>query len=289
MKTQQQAFKVVLASLGLAVASALGATTYNFSYEFAEHTWPDAGVQAAMTVSGTLTGDRVADFVENVSLVSVFFNQIESPGPFELKPGSVVSFNAEDNEFQFRDPSAYPEYQEFGTWCFGVSAAYNSAYAINYTAAWVWQDGTMVPSNFGETLVPERWSLTPAIPPIAFTGFLPPIGGADATGGSFDDPVRTFKLNSTIPIKFTATCEGAPVTTGVQTLQAIKWSSQTDSAPAIDATPTDAATTGNQFRSTNGEWHFNLDTKATEMSTGKWQLIATLSDGTLHSVWIQVK
>ena len=45
----------------------------------------------------------------------------------------------------------------------------------------------------------------------AFNGFLPPIGGAveKLNGGSFADPVRAFKLNSTIPVKFSATCFGA--------------------------------------------------------------------------------
>jgi hypothetical protein len=122
---------------------------------------------------------------------------------------------------------------------------------------------------------------------LGFTGFHPPVGGADATGGSFADPLRTFKLGSTVPVKFTATCDGSPVLTGVHTLQLVKWSNGTDSDPAIDATPRDAATTGNQFRLTGDQWHFNLDTKP--LSKGVWQLIATLSDGSQHSVWIQLK
>jgi hypothetical protein len=51
----------------------------------------------------------------------------------------------------------------------------------------------------------------------------------------------------------------------------------------------DAATTGSQFRLADGEWHFNLDTKARGLTTGKCELIATLSDGSRHSVWIQLK
>ncbi len=124
---------------------------------------------------------------------------------------------------------------------------------------------------------------------LGFTGFHSPIGGADAAGGSFASPLRTFKLKSTIPVKFTATCEGSPVLTGVHTLQAIKWTDETTSATPIDATPTDAATTGNQFRLTGSDWHFNLDTLATGMSAGKWQLIATLADGSQHTAWIQIK
>ena len=55
-----------------------------------------------------------------------------------------------------------------------------------------------------------------ALAQLQFTGFLAPISGADATGGSFATPVRTFKAGSTIPVKFSATSEGAPVTTGIQ-------------------------------------------------------------------------
>lgn len=122
-----------------------------------------------------------------------------------------------------------------------------------------------------------------------FTGFLPPIGGADATGGSFASPVRTFKYGSTIPVKFGAFCGGTPVLTGVHRLQAIKYSDATTAADPIDATPQDAATVGNQFRLADGQWHFNLDTRATDLSVGIWQLRAILSDGSQHTVWIQLK
>jgi predicted alpha/beta superfamily hydrolase len=127
---------------------------------------------------------------------------------------------------------------------------------------------------------------------LGFTGFLSPIGGEVAlgTGGSFGTPLRAFKLGSTIPIKFSANCGGTPGSTGVHTLQATKYSSAVDSAPAIDATPTGAATTGNQFQltdGTTGEWHFNLNTGP--LSVGTWKLTATLSDGSIHEVWITIK
>ncbi|HEY9171019.1 MAG TPA: PA14 domain-containing protein, partial [Verrucomicrobiae bacterium] len=109
---------------------------------------------------------------------------------------------------------------------------------------------------------------------LAFTGFLPPIGGADTTGGSFLDPVRTFKAGSTIPVKFAASCGGAPVLTGIHRLQVIKFTDATTSDEPIDATAQGSATTGNQFRLTDGQWLFNLDTKATGMTKGIWQLSA---------------
>jgi hypothetical protein len=143
--------------------------------------------------------------------------------------------------------------------------------------------------TFGENLKVGHGIETPCPTALGFNGFLSPVGGADATGGSFSSPLRTFKLNSTIPLKFTISCSGTPVTTGTHTLQAIKWSDSTTAGTPIDATPTDAGTIGNQFRLTDSQWHFNLDTKATGMSTGKWQLIVTLSDGSQHSAWIQLK
>jgi uncharacterized repeat protein (TIGR03803 family) len=125
--------------------------------------------------------------------------------------------------------------------------------------------------------------------PLGFEGFEEPLEGADATGGSFANPLQTFKMGSTVPVKFTASCGGSPVITGIHILQAVKYSDSTTAAAPIDATPQGAATTGNQFRLTGGQWIFNLDTKATGMSTGIWFLRATLSDGSQHGAWIQIK
>jgi len=125
---------------------------------------------------------------------------------------------------------------------------------------------------------------------IGFDGFHAPIGGADSTGGTYADP-GAFKLKSTVPVKMTLTaCDGQPLTTGAHTIQVIKFSNATSSDPAIDATPTDSATTGNQFRLTDaatGEWHFNLSTQS--LSRGIWQIKATLSDGSTHTAFIELK
>jgi N-acetylneuraminic acid mutarotase len=126
--------------------------------------------------------------------------------------------------------------------------------------------------------------------PLGFSGFLVPLGGADATGGSFASPLRTFKMGSTIPVKFTAACNGAAVLTGSHRLQVAKFSDATTEASPIDATPPGAANPGDQFSLTaGGQWQFNLDTKATGMSVGTWLFIATLSDGSQHSAWVQLK
>jgi uncharacterized repeat protein (TIGR03803 family) len=126
-------------------------------------------------------------------------------------------------------------------------------------------------------------------PPLGFTGFLAPIGGADATGGSFTNPVRTFKGGSTIPVKFQIARDGVAVVSGMHRLRAIQASDETAAGTPIDATPQDGATAGNAFVLRGNEWHFNLDTKATGITTGIWKLIATLSDGSQHHVWMQIK
>jgi hypothetical protein len=147
-------------------------------------------------------------------------------------------------------------------------------------------------SNPNYQVTPTNGALTVLTACSAFNGFLSPIGGAveKGTGGTFSDPVRAFKLNSTVPVKFTATCNGTTLLTGVHTLQVIKYNSAVDADPAIDATPTDAATAGNQFRLTGSEWHFNLSTKSLGGNAqGTYLLKATLFDGSSYSVWVSIK
>jgi hypothetical protein len=149
-------------------------------------------------------------------------------------------------------------------------------------------------SNYSYTFVAVNTGVITS-PSFCFDGFQSPIGGSveGGNGGTFSDPVRAFKLNSTIPIKFTlytSGCGGPPITSGVHTLQMIKYANSVDSEPAIDASPTDAATTGNQFRLSNTTWVYNLDTKRTPgISSGTWLIRATLSDGTVRTAWISIK
>lgn len=126
-----------------------------------------------------------------------------------------------------------------------------------------------------------------------FDGFKSPIGGAVEllTGGNSTNPIKTFKLGSTIPIIFGATCFGSSLISGIHVLHAQKWNSATLGLDEpIDASPTDAATTGVEFRLTGTEWHYNLDTKGSPgFSEGIWLLRATLYDGSSYTVWIGLK
>jgi hypothetical protein len=147
-------------------------------------------------------------------------------------------------------------------------------------------------SNYTITYADGTLTVTTAY---CFIGFHSPIGGSVeiGNGGSFANPVRAFKLGSTIPVKFTIKgvgCQGSEVTTGIHTLQAIRYTNATTGETPIDASPTDAATTGNQFRLTGTDWHYNLSTKGLNTtSQGIWLLRATLQDGSTHTVWVEIK
>lgn len=114
---------------------------------------------------------------------------------------------------------------------------------------------------------------------MGFAGFDSPIGGADATGGTCQLPLRTFKLGNNVPVKFTMTCGGLPVVSG--------------SPPIITIQRcTGGFTYTGPFKLINNQWHFNID--STIIGTGgnfagNYMITATLPDGTQHSAYIQYK
>jgi hypothetical protein len=127
---------------------------------------------------------------------------------------------------------------------------------------------------------------------VAQVPFLQPI---NADGSS------RFKVGSTIPVKFQALCNGAPVGNLVAKMYVKKGDSQPD--PGVDeAISTAASTTGNLFRFTgspDNQYIFNLSTKLgyvnpspesaiTSFSQGTWTLKIGLDDGTFRSVNVQL-
>ena len=122
----------------------------------------------------------------------------------------------------------------------------------------------------------------------AFNGFYSPIGGSveNGHGGSYADPVKSFKLGSTIPVKFGATwLNGGALLTGIDTLQAVKYSNATDLRPSMQ--PNRRSYGRKSVPADRYEWHFNLSTKG--FTAGTWLLRATLVDGSEHTVWITIK
>lgn len=110
---------------------------------------------------------------------------------------------------------------------------------------------------------------------VAWSGVLAPV----TEGG-------VYKQGSTIPVKFALTGASA----GVMNLQASLWVRKV-SAPAAAtsavAVSTSAATTGNLFRYTDGQYLFNLNTKP--LQVGTYELRIDLGDGVPHTVTITLR
>ncbi|HET8559074.1 MAG TPA: PxKF domain-containing protein, partial [Marmoricola sp.] len=107
---------------------------------------------------------------------------------------------------------------------------------------------------------------------LSWSGFLAPV----VDGG-------TYKLGSTIPVKFQLTGASA----GITDLDARIWVRATNAdAGAKDtvATSTAAATDGNRFRwsSSDKQYIFNLSTKP--LQVGTYDVIVDLGDGVRHTV-----
>ena len=110
---------------------------------------------------------------------------------------------------------------------------------------------------------------------VAWSGVLAPV----TEGG-------TYKQGSTIPVKFALTGASA----GVTNLQATLWVRKVSppaAGQAAVAVSTSAATTGNLFRYTDGQYLFNLNTKP--LQVGTYELRIDLGDGVSHTVTITLR
>ncbi|HEX6045566.1 MAG TPA: MBG domain-containing protein, partial [Pyrinomonadaceae bacterium] len=257
---------ITLTSAGAAAGAAVSGSPYSIV--------PSAAVGSGLTnysityVNGSLTINKAALTITASSHTITFNDPV--PTITASYTGFVAGDDATDLTVQPTCSTTYTVGSLIGTYPTKCENAVSGNYNLTYV------DGTVT-------------VLTACS---AFNGFLSPIGGAVefGTGGSFANPVRSFKLSSTIPVKFSAVCFGQPLVTGIHTLQAIKYSNSTTYEDPIDATPTDSATTGNQFRLSGTEWHFNLSTKGLgNNGQGTWLLRATLFDGSTYTVWVSVK
>jgi hypothetical protein len=107
----------------------------------------------------------------------------------------------------------------------------------------------------------------------------------------FDEPVNAdgksiFKLNSTIPLKFSLTGGCSEITNLVARLYLAKVSNSIVGTE-MEAISTSNADTGNVFRYSGGNYMYNLSTKG--LSTGTWQLRVDLGDGAIHAYTISIK
>jgi hypothetical protein len=110
-----------------------------------------------------------------------------------------------------------------------------------------------------------------------WSGILQPI---NADGSS------VFKAGSTVPVKFALTGASACITNAVATLSYAKVSSGVAGA-VNEAVSTSAATEGNQFRYTSGQYIFNWSTKG--LSPGTYQLQINLGDGVARTITVGLR
>jgi len=110
--------------------------------------------------------------------------------------------------------------------------------------------------------------------------------------GGFQQPINTdgtsvFKSGSTIPVKFRLSGASAVATN----LDArLYWSKLSNGVAGTETEPvsTSAASEGNQFRYSDGQYIFNLNTKSMS-GEGTYQLRVDLGDGVSHTVIVSLK
>ena len=247
-------------------------TTHTNADTYATDSWSFTGTANYKSIGSTAITDAIQK--ANASFTVTPYNVQWDGNPHTAAVSTITGVNGETGATVGTVNVSHTAHTNIGT----------------YTSDYWFFTGTANYNNIGNTTITDV--ITTAY---CFNGFLSPIGGSveAGNGGSFADPVRAFKLGSTIPVKFIlnswngSTC-GAVVTTGIHTLQALKYSNATDADAPINATPTDAATTGNEFRLSGTEWHFNLSTKG-GFTTGTWLLKATLLDGSEKTAWVTMK
>jgi hypothetical protein len=100
------------------------------------------------------------------------------------------------------------------------------------------------------------------------------------------DGSSTFKLGSTVPVKFCLSGSAAGVTDAVATLSYAKISNNI-LGDYSEAVSTAAATTGNLFRYSGGLYIFNLATKG--LTAGTYLLKVDLGDAAQHTVQVSLR
>lgn len=120
----------------------------------------------------------------------------------------------------------------------------------------------------------------------SLSGVLQPINGGSTP--DFSDDTSSFRLGSTVPVKFKLSEENAGITDATAKLLYAKISDNVTGTEA-DAGTTAAASTDNLFRydETNDQYIYNWGTKGLE--AGTYQLRIDLGDGTTNTVRVSLK
>ncbi len=118
-------------------------------------------------------------------------------------------------------------------------------------------------------------------------GVLRPVNGG-TTLNDYADDNSSFRLSSTVPVKFNLSGDSARITDATAKLFVAKVNDNVV-GDEVEAGSTAAASTGNLFRydATNDQYVFNWSTKGLE--AGIYQLRIDLGDGTTNTVWVSLR
>jgi PKD repeat protein len=229
----------------------------------------DDGVNDPVSDTAALTVSNVAPQIDNLTSSAASCGDSSSVTVSFSDPGAndthKVVVDWDDGNTDTLDPATSPA---------TLSHIYdtNGNYTVSVT---VWDDdGDSDTSSTSIKVSPN------------FTGFLQPIN---------IDGRSNFKLGSTVPVKFAATCPSGPVSDVVANLK-VRFVDPTADSGDVEAVSTSAATAGSLFRydPTGMQYIFNLSTKGTYGSNppfvvGTWELKAVVDNITVLQNTIQLK
>jgi hypothetical protein len=120
---------------------------------------------------------------------------------------------------------------------------------------------------------------------LTFVGFAPPVGSEATCSLS---PCMTANFGNTVPVKFQLfDSTGAVVRDAVATISVTQITGTPPPQPPTDLGQGSQPTNTFKFDSTNNQYVFNLDTSV--LAVGIWRVQASISDGSVHSVEIQLR
>ncbi len=237
-----------------------------------------AGMRAAIWVpaADTMSGSNVS-----VSLgrsVSLVFAAITQPGvttltPSPSAPGTQPAFSVNGTNFELSTTATFAGAVHV-TYSYDPTALSDPSLLrlFHYSSASdTWVDITTSVNLQAHTVtgVTESFSwFAVGVPRRRFSGLLAPVN---------DDGSSTFKLGSTVPIKFMLQDRGGTPVNDIPAQLYLTKVSNGITGSEQEAVSTAAADTGNTFRVSGQQYVFNLSTK--NLSQGTWQIRIAVADG----------
>lgn len=147
----------------LASGATNAATTFDFSYLFGDN----------QVVTGSLSGDLVGSFINNISNIQLALNGVQFSGPLQAaawnpttlnwdNTPTVVSTDASQNNFIFADSNVPTDFGASNYFMFTNDTTYGSvAFAVNTNNNTTALDGA---SYSAPAVNATNWTLTAAVP-----------------------------------------------------------------------------------------------------------------------------